>query len=121
MRLSQEELQELDSEIVPLRNKEGIFTLQKQFSWMFSKGAILLDGFGRPIIKQVFEGGKLLYEVLDDKLAQYRTWVHNGRKINNIGNFRINESKTRQKDTKVETVALDVQRDFDADIAAAFN
>ena len=121
MRLIQEELLELDSEIAPLRNEKGNFTLLKQFSWMNGRGAINLDEFGRPIIKQIYENGKFLYEVLLDKIEQYFRWRSHGRKVLDISNFGTNEQQNqKQEDKKVAQARLDLSDNFDEDIAAAF-
>lgn len=122
-RSTQKQMERIDEEVQFVKEKNGgRFTPKAYLDWLELRGSIRQQLNGDSfIVTNKFEDGKHLYSILVRRFEDWQQWKKNGKKVRDISNFGINESTTtQQEDKKVEKSKLDLQGDFDADIAAAF-
>lgn len=123
--LGQKDFERIDEEINFVVEKNGKFGIKPYLNWLELRGAIKqqLNGDSFIVMNQFEDGGKYLYQVLVQQFEAWQRWKKNGRKVRDISNFGIqNESKnTKQENKEVAQSGLDLQTDFDKDIAAAFD
>ena len=118
MQLEQSELEQIDSELEPLRNDKGHIGVKSYLSWMQMRGALVLSEKDYPMVTDKIEDGKFLYTILQDKLEVYSKWRRNGKKLDNLGNFGIkNDNPSKKSEDKVNAAqGTDTGYDFEKDV-----
>ena len=118
--LSKKQLEQIDSEIAPLRDADGKLSKNKLFSWLSMKGGMTYEmhlGVPTPVVVKEYREGKILYQLFMDQFEEYARWKQSGKKdLPKLGDFGIKNGTKKQTNKGVESSGTDVQDDFDKDI-----
>lgn len=106
--LNQNDLNQIDNEIEDIARHIGrldkTLGIEGYETWMILKGGWSLNPrIGKPYIKLVYQGDKLLADVLTHNFQVWQRWTKNGKKLTNIGNFGIDESTNETEKSNDKT------------------